>query len=135
MMPRLPASSDVARGLVFFILAAVAFFFPTRLYSPLSGVLEEGAEAFRAVLRCERTGDAAQNFDLRAQLESPGGEPATPLEVSLIDSVKRDELLFLILEFRAPTGLAAGSYTLRIQAENPLTNTMAETASNLVIKR
>jgi VWFA-related protein len=112
-----------------------AFLFPTRQYSPLSGELEDGAEAFRAVLRCERTGDAAQNFNLRAQLESAGGEPATPLNVSLIDSVKQGELLFMILEFRAPTGLAAGSYTLRIQAENPLTNTMAETASNLIVKQ
>ncbi len=112
-----------------------AFLFPTRQYSPVSGELEEGAEAFRAVLRCERTGDAAQDFNLRAQLESAGDEPTTSLEVSLIDSVKRDDLLFLILEFRAPSGLAAGPYTLRIQAENPLTNTMAETASSLVIKQ
>jgi len=112
-----------------------AFLFPTRQYSPLAGDLKEGAEAFRAILRCERTGDAAQNFDLRAQLESVGGEPATPLKVSLIDSVKRDELLFLILEFRAPTGLVAGSYTLRIQADNLLANVMAETASNLIVKQ
>lgn len=112
-----------------------AFLFPTRQYSPLQGELEEKSESFRAVLRCERTGDAAQNFQVRARLESAGGEQVTPLKVSLIDSAKRDEFLFLILEFRAPAGLAAGSYILRILVENPLTNTVAETTSNLFVKQ
>jgi VWFA-related protein len=112
-----------------------AFLFPTQQYSPRQGELEEERESFRAVLRCERTGDAAQNFQVRARLESAGGEQATPLKVSLIDSAKRDEILFLILEFRAPAGLAAGSYILRILAENPLTNTVAETTSNLFVKQ
>lgn len=113
-----------------------AFLFPTRQYSPLPGELEEGSESFRAVLRCERAeSERAQNFQVRARLESAGGGQTTPLEVSLVDSVKRDKLLFLILEFRAPAALPSGSYTLRILAEDPLTNTRAETASDLIIKQ
>jgi VWFA-related protein len=113
-----------------------AFLFPTRQYSPLPGGLGEGSESFRAVLRCERAEpERAQNFQVRARLESAGGGQTTPLEVSLVDSVKRDKLLFLILEFRAPAALPSGSYTLRILAEDPLTNTKAETASDLVVRQ
>jgi VWFA-related protein len=112
-----------------------AFLFPTRQYSPRPGALEEGSESFRAVLRCERSGsDQAQNFRVRAWLEVPGSGLRTPLEVTLLDSAKRDEILFLILEFRAPAGLPAGSYTLRIVAEDPPTNTRAETTSDLIVK-
>lgn len=113
-----------------------AFLFPTRQYSPLPGELEEGSESFLAVLRCERSGpDQAQNFHVRAWLEIPGGGQKTPLKVSLLASVKRDEILFLILEFRASAPLAAGPYTLSVLAEDPPTGTMAETTSDLIIKQ
>jgi VWFA-related protein len=113
-----------------------AFLFPTRQYSPRPGELEEGSESFRAVLRCERgRPDQAQNFQVRAWLEVPGSGRRTPLEVTLIDSAKRVEILFLILEFRAPAGIPAGSYTLRIVAEDPPTDTRAETTSDLIVKK
>jgi hypothetical protein len=113
-----------------------AFRFPTRQYSPLPGELEEGSNSFRAVLRCEQAdSERAQNFQVRAWLESAGGGQTMRLKVTLVDSVKRDELLFLILEFRAPAALPSGSYTLRILAEDSLTDTRAETASDLIIKQ
>ena len=112
-----------------------AFLFPTRQYSPLIGELEEGSESFRAVLRCEQSGSAqALGFQVWAWLETPDSGQRTPVKVSLLDSEKRDEILFLILEFRAP-GLQAGSYTLRILAEDPLTKARAETKSDLTVKQ
>jgi len=114
---------------------AQAFLFPTREYSPVPAELEEGSEAFRAVLRCERTGAAAQDFQVRALLEIPGVGQTTPLKVSLLDSVKRDGLLFLILEFRTPAPLAAGPYTLSVLAEDPQTGARAITTADLVVKQ
>ena len=111
-----------------------AFLFPTRQYSPLIGKLEEGSESFRAVLRCERSGSAqASGFQVWAWLETLDSGQRTPVKVNLLDSGKRDEILFLILEFRVP-GLQAGSYTLRILAEDPLTKARAETKSDLTVK-
>ena len=111
-----------------------AFLFPTRQYSPLPGEMEEGSESFQAVLRCERAGDAARNFQVRARLESAGDGRAIPLKVTLLDSAKRDELLFLILEFRAPEPLAAGSYTLHILAEDQPAEVRAETMCDLRVR-
>lgn len=112
-----------------------AFLFPTRQYSPLIGELEEGSESFLAVLRCEWTGsEQTPNIHIWAWLETPDSGQRTPVKVSLLDSGKRDEILFLILEFSAP-GLQAGSYTLRILAEDPLTKARAETKSDLRVKQ
>jgi VWFA-related protein len=112
-----------------------AFLFPTRQYSPLIGELEEGSESFRAVLRCEWSGSAqASGFQVWAWLETLDSGQRMPVKVNLLDSGKRDEILFLILEFRVP-GLQAGLYTLRIQAEDPLTKARAETKSDLRVKQ
>jgi len=112
-----------------------AFLFPTRQYSPLIGDLEEGSESFRAVLKCEQSDPGqAPDFHVWAWLETQGGGQKVPLKVSLLESLKRDEILFLILEFRALGGLRAGSYTLHILAEDQLTKARAETKSDLRIK-
>jgi VWFA-related protein len=113
-----------------------AFLFPNRQYSPRPGELEEGSESFRAVLRCQRSGpDETQDFRVRAWLEIPGDGQKTPLEVVLLDSAKRGEILFLILEFRAPAGLPAGSYVLYIEAEDPETKARSGTKLDLLVKQ
>jgi VWFA-related protein len=114
---------------------AQAFLFPTREYSPVPAELEEGSEVFRAVLRCERTSASAQDFQARALLEIPGVGQTTPLKVSLLDSVKRDGLLFLILEFRTPAPLTSGPYTLSVLAEDPQTGARAITTADLIVKQ
>ncbi len=112
---------------------AQAFLFPTQKYSPVPAELAEGSEAFRAVLRCERNGPEAKDFQLRAGLEILGVGRSTPLEVILLDSFERNDLLFLVLEFRPLSPLAAGPYLLRILAVNAQTSLKAETTCDLTI--
>jgi VWFA-related protein len=109
------------------------YLFPTGQYSPLIGDLEEGSGVFRAVLRCEQS-DPSQTPDLRvwAWLDSPNGQ-RTPLEISLLNTGRQNEILFLLLEFRPPGKLMAGSYALHILAEDSLTKTKAETTSDIRI--
>jgi hypothetical protein len=110
-----------------------AFLFPTQKYTPAPAELEEGVEAFRAVLRCERKGPEAQDFKVGAALEIPGVGRPIPLEVGLLDRFEREDLLFLIFEFRAPAPLAAGPYVLRVVAEDPQTNLRAVTTCDLTV--
>lgn len=112
-----------------------AFLFPTRKYSPLPAELEEGGEIFRAVLRCERKGPEAQDFQVSAGLEIPGVGQSIPLEVVLLDRFEREHLLFLVLEFRSPAPLVTGPYTLRVEADNPQTGLRAETICDLTVKQ
>ena len=49
--------------------------------------------------------------------------------------VEREDLLFLILEFRAPAPLAAGPYTLSVVVENQQTGVRAMTLSDLNVKQ
>ena len=112
-----------------------AYLFPTQKYTPAPAELEEGRETFRAVLRCEQNGPVVRDFRVRAEIEIPGVGRSTPLAVALLDRFERKDLLFLILEFRAPAPLMAGFYTLRVLAEDPRTGTRAWSTTELIVKQ
>ncbi len=108
--------------------------FPLADYVPVIDGMEPGSSSIAAALRYTWQGEQGMEPQISAWIETEKSGARIALTSDLLGHAKSEDADFLLLEFGLSKPLPPGRYTLHIAAEDPVTKSRSETATELRVK-